>query len=80
MSYLINRNILKQKKGNYGDNLVITGKFGSKIKKQRYVTPPIYNYMLKLHEKDRQELVDMDKVNKNQRYLFENNSNSVCAS
>ncbi|OHD25753.1 MAG: hypothetical protein A2Y34_05505 [Spirochaetes bacterium GWC1_27_15] len=71
MDYLIEKKIIiLNKQGNYGDQLVVTGKFGSGRGKQRYVTPSTYNYLLKLQEKDKQELVDLDKVRPNQRYLF----------
>jgi len=44
MDYLIERKIIKlNKQGNYGDSLVVTGKFGGKNKKQRYVNSHIYN-------------------------------------
>ena len=71
MDYLIERNILKQTHGNYGDNLIVTGKFGSGKKKQRFVTTPTYNYLLRLQENDKQ---DISKIKDNQKYLFSNNS------
>ena len=55
MSYLISKNIIKQTHGNYGDNLVVIGKFSSGRRKQRYCTPPVYNQLLKLKKKDRLE-------------------------
>lgn len=74
MDSLIFKQILKQSKGNYGDNLIITGKFGNGRGKQRYVTDPTYNYLLRLQEKDKQ---DLDKVKDNQKYLFSNSGVSV---
>jgi len=75
MDYLIERNILKQTHGNYGDNLVVTGKFGNARGKTRYITTPVYNYLLRLQENDKQ---DISKIKDNQRYLFNNsNNNSV---
>ena len=73
MDYLIERNILKQTHGNYGDNLVVTGKFGNARGKTRYITTPVYNYLLRLQENDKQ---DVDKIKDNQRYLFNNNDNN----
>jgi len=75
--YLISKNIIHQKHGNYGESLVVIGKFSSGRRKQRYCTPPVYNYLLRLQEKDKQELFDLDKVKENQRYLFRDNSNTV---
>jgi len=77
MTYLIQKNILKQIHGNYGESLVVTGKYGSGRGKQRFCIDPVYNYLLRLKEKDRQELVDMDKVKDNQKYLFSGNSSVV---
>ena len=86
MSYLINLNILKQYHGNYGDNLVVIGKFSSKKRKQRYITDPYYNYLLRLKQNDKNKQTIAD-VKDNQRYLFMDNmdnsnsiitSNSVC--
>lgn len=70
MNYLIQKNILRQSKGNYGDKLVVTGKFSSKRGKQRYITDPLYNYLTKLKQ---QEILEPDKIKENQRYLFSNN-------
>ena len=72
MDYLINCGILKQSHGNYGDQLVVTGKFSNARGKQRFTIDPTYNYLLRLQEKDKHELVDMDKIKDNQRYLFNN--------
>jgi len=77
MDYLIERNILKQSHGNYGDNLIVTGKFGNSRGKQRFVTTPTYNYLLGLQENDKQ---DINKIKDNQRYLFSNNDNNVSVS
>lgn len=76
MEYLIQKKILVQKRGTYGDSLIVTGKFGSGRGKQRYLTTPIYNYMLRLKEKDKNELVGLglDKVKDNQKYLFSSGS------
>ena len=47
MDYLIKRKIIKlNKQGNYGDQLVVTGKFGSGTKKQRYVNDHVNNYFV----------------------------------
>ena len=73
MDYLIERNILKQTHGNYGDNLIVTGKFVNARVKTRYITTPVYNYLLRLQENDKQ---DIDKIKDNQKYLFSNNSNN----
>lgn len=70
MNYLISKRVLRQRNGNYGDNLIVTGKFGIKNKKQRYVTPILYNYLLELKEKDRNVLVNIENVKPNQRYMF----------
>lgn len=44
MDYLIERKIIKLNKvGNYGDSLVVTGKFGGKNKKQRFANEHVYN-------------------------------------
>jgi len=53
--YLIQKNIIHQKHGNYGESLVVIGKFSSGRRKQRYCTPPVYNLLLKLKKKDRLE-------------------------
>ena len=53
--YLISKNIIHQKHGNYGESLVVIGKFSSGRRKQRYCTPPVYNLLLKLKKKDRLE-------------------------
>lgn len=71
-TYLIQKNILSQKNGNYGDSLVVTGKFGSGRGKQRFVTLPIYNYLMSLKSRDKMDM-DKDKVKHNQRYLFSSN-------
>jgi len=82
MSYLINLNILKQYHGNYGDNLVVIGKFSSGLRKQRYITDPYYNYLLRLKQNDKNKQT-IDDVKENQRYLFMDDSgrsNSVSVS
>lgn len=71
MDYLIQSGILRQSRGNYGDSLVVTGKFSSKRGKQRYITDPVYNYLLKLKK---QEILNLDKIKDNQRYMFSDNS------
>lgn len=73
MDYLISKGVLKQSHGNYGDNLIVTGKFGNGRGKTRYVTTPVYNYLLRLQEQDKQ---DINKVKDNQKYMFSNNSNN----
>lgn len=66
-NFLISKGILKLiKNGNYGDQLVITGKYGNGRGKQRYITTPTYNYLLRLQE----QKVDINKVKDNQKYLF----------
>ena len=77
MDYLISNLVLKQTHGNYGDNLVVTGKFGNARGKTRYITTPVYNYLLRLQENDKQ---DINKVKDNQRYLFNNNDKDKCVS
>jgi len=82
MSYLINLKILKLFHGNYGDNLVVIGKFSSGLRKQRYITDPYYNYLLKLKQNDKNKQT-IDDVRDNQKYLFMDNmdsrtSNSEC--
>jgi len=71
MSYLIKKGILKQFHGSYGENLIVTGKFGSGRGKQRYVTPFVYNYLLREKSKDKnRSVIDIDKIKHNQRYLL----------
>jgi len=53
MEYLISKDVLKQSKGNYGDQLVVTGKFGNGRGKQRYVNDNIYNQLLRLKQLDK---------------------------
>jgi len=68
MDYLIERKIIiLNKQGNYGDQLVVTSKFGSGRKKQRFTTPFSYNSML---ISKRREKLDISKVKDNQKYLF----------
>jgi len=67
MSYLINLKILKQYHGNYGDNLIVIGKFSSKSRKQRFITDPYYLLRLKQNDKNKQTIND---VKDNQRYMF----------
>lgn len=74
MDYLILHNSLIQTKGQYKDvtgdkRIVVTGKFGSKSKKQRFAPSPLYNKLMELREKDKQEF-DINKVKNNQRYMF----------
>jgi len=73
MSYLINLKILKQYHGNYGDNLVVIGKFSSGRRKQRYITDPYYNYLLRLKQNDKNKQT-IDDIKDNQRYLFMDDS------
>lgn len=73
MDYLIKKGALRQQKGNFGEDLIVTGKFSIGRRKQRFLTTPMYNYLLRLKEKDKQGLVlnlNLDKVKSNQRYLF----------
>ncbi len=73
--YLIRKGILKQFHGNYGENLIVTGKFGSGRGKQRYVTPFVYNYLLREKSKDKnRSVINIDKIKHNQRYLFSSNA------
>ena len=77
--YLINLKILKQYHGSFGDNLVVIGKFSSKSRKQRYITDPYYNYLLRLKQNDKNKQTIAD-VKGNQRYLFSSgmdSSNSI---
>ena len=67
MDFLIEKNVLKQSKGNFGDNLIVTVKFSSGRGKQRYITDPLYNYLLRLQS---QEKVDKETIKHNQKYLF----------
>ena len=53
MDYLISKGVLKQFHGNYGENLIVTGKFGSGRQKQHYVTDPVYNYLQRLKQQDK---------------------------
>ena len=77
MSYLIKKGILKQFHGNYEENLIVTGKFGNGRGKQRYVTPFVYNYLLREKSKDKNKLViDIEKIKHNQRYLFSSSGSS----
>jgi len=69
MDYLILNLALKQNKGNYGDSLIVTGKFGNARGKTRYITTPVYNYLLRLQENNK---LDINKIKDNQRYLFNN--------
>jgi len=75
MQYLITHNILKQFHGNYGDNLVVIGKFSSGLRKQRYITDPYYNYLTRLKQQDKDKQ-NIDDVKDNQKYLFSNNEKS----
>jgi len=62
MDFLIEHNILKQSKGKFFDQLVVTNRQGGKAKKQRYVTDPIYNYMVKLQKEEQLEKQKVDKT------------------
>jgi len=77
MDYLISNLVLKQTHGNYGDNLIVTGKFGNARGKQRFVTTHTYNYLLRLQEQDK---LDVGNIKDNQKYMFSNNDNSVSVS
>lgn len=67
MDFMIEHNIIRQNKGNYGDALVVTNKQGGKNKKQRYVNPNVYSNFVRLKS---QETFDINKVKDNQRYMF----------
>lgn len=74
-TFLIEKSILKQSKGTYGDSLIVIGKFGSGLKKQRYITTPTYNYLLRLQEQEKnKQKLDISKVKDNQKYLFSSSS------
>ena len=75
MSYLISKNIIKQTHGSFGDNLVVIGKFSSKSRKQRYITDPYYNYLLRLKQNDKNKQT-IDDVKDNQRYMFSSGMDS----
>ena len=75
MSYLINLKILKQFHGSFGDNLVVIGKFSSGTRKQRYITDPYYNYLLRLKQNDKNKQTIAD-IKENQKYLFMDDSGS----
>jgi len=62
MDYLISKNILQQKHGNYGDQLVVTGKFGNGRGKQRYINDNIYSQLLRLKQLDKIALEDSSSV------------------
>ena len=62
MDQLISNLVLKQTHGNYGDNLIVTGKFGNARGKTMYITTPVYNYLLRLQENDKQN-ISKNKVN-----------------
>ena len=90
--YLIKNNILKiNKQGNYkeptGDKkMVVTGvnknnrdgtsSRKSSKQKQKYIINSMYDKLLELREKDKQNF-DINKVKDNQRYLFSSISESV---
>jgi len=72
MDFLIKQNIIRiykngEFKGTYGDSLIVTGKQGTKNKKQRYVSPTIYN---KLQELLGKQVNNIENVKDNQRYMF----------
>jgi hypothetical protein len=76
-NYLIQKGILKESHGSYGEDLIVTGKFGIGRQKQRYVTPFVYNYLLREKSKDKNKLViDIDKIKHNQRYMFSSSGSS----
>jgi len=66
-NYLIKKGAMKQVHGNYGDQLVVVNKQANKSKKQRFITDPIYNYLLRLQS---QEKLEVSKIKHNQTYLF----------
>ena len=88
MSYLIKKGILRlNKQGNYGDNLIVCGNKGSKYghysqnsqhrskHKQRFTTNYIYNKLLESQKQDIND-TNLDNIKENQRYLFNDGSNS----
>jgi len=72
MEYLIkNKELNITKNGDYryysGDQLVVTGWYGGKLKKQRYIQDVLFNKLQYLKSK---EIIDLDNIKHNQRYLF----------
>lgn len=61
INYLVNKKVLKQSRGNYGEQLVVTNKQSGKNKKQRYVTDPLYYTLLKLRLVEKLEIMGMSE-------------------
>jgi len=70
MNFLIQKNIFQLRYGNYGDSLVVTGKFSSKVKKQRFATPFVYDNLLRLKKQEKMG-ININNIKSNQKYLFE---------
>lgn len=79
--YLIAKKILRLNKiGNYKDptgdkKVVVTGSYGSKSKKQRYVQDALFYKLEEMKNKELAESkLDLSKVKDNQRYMFCSNN------
>lgn len=75
--FLISKKILRLNKiGNYKDptgdkKIVVTGSYGSKSKKQRYVQDALFYKLEEIKNKDIAESkLDLSLIKDNQRYLF----------
>ena len=66
MDFMIEKKILKQQKGQFRDQLVVVNKQGSGREKQRYITDPLYTFLLRLKS---QEKVNPENIKHNQKYL-----------
>jgi hypothetical protein len=81
MDYLIQKNILTQKHGNFLDyagdkKIVVTGSYGNARGKTRYLTPILYSQLIVTRNKDKENF-DIGTVKDNQRYMFSNDNGSV---
>jgi len=63
---MIEKKILKQSKGQFRDQLVVVNKQGSGREKNRFVTDPLYSFLLRLKS---QEKINPEQVKHNQKYL-----------
>lgn len=75
--FLITKKLLRLNKiGNYKDptgdkKVVVTGSYGSKSKKQRYVQDVLFLKLEELKNKELEESkLDLSLIKENQRYLF----------
>ncbi|HEY8803619.1 MAG TPA: hypothetical protein VIM42_00650 [Clostridium sp.] len=66
MDFMIEKKILKQSKGQFRDQLVVVNKQGSGREKNRFVTDPLYSFLLRLKS---QEKINPEQVKHNQKYL-----------